>query len=413
MRAHNSILILCLIALGGHALLAQREIKETPVTGGDAGLLWKASLTRFQKSAEGYRPAWSTPAFRVKLNVSNHSNSKVELGGLLIVVQPAKGRQEYASVFLALHAKENGDVLRMVEDRYALQWGADVQGAMGLWPIARVMSGMNATDRFALVLQSPGAYNYAGGGFGFVSPRAQREIVEETLFPIGVKTGSSQVIVVAPSFREGHGSPAKQPIFTFDVGQFDLTSNPQSEQEFGEPRLAIVTRTPATLAATAESETEATWMRIMALNWLAETDLPAAQPVLLRLGTNKANEQIQLGAIANLGAWKIKSSVEPLLGLLESGSDSVKASVVQALGEIGESAATPPVRALLKHRKLRRFAMEAVGKLRDEESVPLLLAEVRKGTTEDSIPASDSLGMIASDSAVDGLIAIVSDQKAD
>jgi HEAT repeat protein len=154
-------------------------------------------------------------------------------------------------------------------------------------------------------------------------------------------------------------------------------------------------------------------MRIFVLNWLAETDLQLAQPVLLRLATQKATEQVQLAAIANLGAWKVKPAVEPLLALLESGSDSVKARAIQALGEIGEPAAIRAVRALLKDSRLKRYAVEAVGKLRDAESVPSLPADVRKGTTEDSVPASESLGLIGGESAVDGLVGIASDQNAD
>lgn len=415
MHARLLLSAFCLVAFGTGSLLAQqqREIKEAPVTGTGQGVVWKTTLTRFQKSDEGSPPAWSTPAWRVNFKISNYTNAQVELGGLLAVIQPADGRDEYASVYIAHHREKDDPRLKMVEERYGFQWGVDVQGLLGIWPIGRVASGMSANNRFALLLRSPGEYSFVGGGFGHVAARSEREIAEEVLFPIAVKTRSSQVVVVAPSYRVATGSTVQQQIFTFDAASFDLSKPPQSDQEFKEPEVTSVTRTVANLTATAESESAPVWMRILALNWLAETNLQVAEPVLLRFGTGKGSEQIQRAAVANLGAWKARAAVGPLTALLGTAGDAVKAAAVQALGEIGDVTATPAVRALLNDKKLKPFAIEAVGKLKDDESVVFLLSDVRKGTTEDSIPASVSLGLIASESAVDGLVIIASDKKAD
>ncbi len=415
MRAWPLLPAFCLVAFsafGAGTLLAQREIEETPVTGAGQGVVWSAKLTRFQKRDEGSSPAWSTPAWRVKLQISNYTKAKVELGGLLAVIEPADGHDEYASVYIALHSETEGPSLKMVEERYGFQWGVDVQGTLGLWPIGRVASGMSANDRFALMFRSPGEYNFVGGGFGSVSPRSKREITEEVLFPIGVKTGSSRVVVVAPSYRVGTGSTIQQQIFSFDATGFDLSKAPSAEQDFKEPKATSVTRTVASLTATAESSSEPVWMRLLALSLLADTNLQAAEPVLLRFAADKTQEQIQLSAVANLGAWKSKAAVAPLTALLGTAGDAVKAMAVQALGEIGDPAATPAVRPLLNDTKMKPFAVEALGKLKDEESVPFLLADIRKGTSEDSIPASESLGLIASEAAVNGLVAIASDQEA-
>jgi HEAT repeat protein len=412
MCAHRLIPAFCLVAFGAGSLLAQREIKETPVTGTGQGIVWRAALTRFQKSGGGYRSEWSTPAWRVNLKISNYTSARVQLGGLLAVIEAAEGSDEYASVYIALHPQEDDPSLKMVEQRYGFKWGVDVVKEGAPWPLVRVAREMNATDLFFLMGNSPREDNFPGGGFGSVSPRSQREIVEEVLFPIGLKTKVSQVVVVAPSYQGTTGSTARQEIFIFDAASFDLSKPPRSDQEFKDPKVASVTRTAASSAATAASESDPAWRRILALNWLAETDLPTAEPVLLRFGTGTGNEQIQLAAIGNLGAWKVKAAVGPLTTLLGTAGDAVKAKSVQALGEIGDSAAAPALRPLLNDQKLKLFAVETLGKLRDAESVPFLLADVRKGTREDSIPASVSLGLIASESAVDGLAIIASDKKA-
>ena len=204
----NRLLLVALLFIA-QPLAAQRKIEEKPVMGKGQGVLWDATVTRFTKSDEGSPPAWSTPAWKVRIKIANHTRSRVELGGLLTLIEPVTGRDEYASVYIALHKPKIDPRLKMVQERFGIMWGVNVEGTLALWPIASVVDGMSANDRFMLLFRSPGAYNYEGGGFGYVLPGHVREIVEDVLFPIALKTGRSQVVLIAPSQILGeHPKPA-------------------------------------------------------------------------------------------------------------------------------------------------------------------------------------------------------------
>ena len=198
-----------------------------------------------------------------------------------------------------------------------------------------------------------------------------------------------------------------QRIYSFDTG-----SEPPSDQEFKTSKLTEIVCTVPTLTAIAISESEPVWKRVFAMNWLTETDIKAAEALLLHFATTDSQpKQLRLAAVANLGSWQVKTAIDPLVKLLDTKEDALRARVVQALGEIGDARASSAVRPLLKDAKVKFYAVQAAGKLKDNESVPFLLEEVRKGN-DDSIPASESLENIATETAVDGLVAIISNNSA-
>jgi HEAT repeat-containing taxis protein len=107
--------------------------------------------------------------------------------------------------------------------------------------------------------------------------------------------------------------------------------------------------------------------------------------------------------ITQLGLWRLRrvDAVPKLLAALDGGSlageeplvPAMRARAVRALGEIGDSAATPAVRRALRDAdmRVRRAALDALASIGGEEAVLALRDDARRGRFLDRLAARRAL----------------------
>ena len=66
------------------------------------------------------------PTWKVKLTVANGTGAAVQLGESLVVVEKARGNDEYIAIFVGRERKPPAEHLRRFTDRYGLTWGVTV-----------------------------------------------------------------------------------------------------------------------------------------------------------------------------------------------------------------------------------------------------------------------------------------------
>jgi len=107
----------------------------------------------------------------------------------------------------------------------------------------------------------------------------------------------------------------------------------------------------------------------------------AAAEALGRIGEKKViddiikeldNKKIQREVINAIGVLKNTKGIEPLIKLLqaEDSSSPLKGLIIDALGNIGDYSASEHIMEALKQEKLKRKAVIALGKIREEKAIP-------------------------------------------
>ena len=249
---------------------------------------------------------------------------------------------------------------------------------------------------------------YPDGGYPAVGARRQVVLREEILVPL--KSGP-QFVLLLPPFVSEEGKTPIQTVFRFDIG------GPSAGEQSLQP--AESTRYPLDDAVTTQLPSDVTqplWLRLHALNWLAESNFDKSVEMLLRFASDQSSPRMmRFAALLNFGLHQYKPAISVILTSLNHKTDLVERAVaVAALGEMRESSVAAQLRPLLNdsNETLAYETIEAIGKLKDSESVVALLGMLGDKKKEKQYSAiAQSLVQIGSPEAWHGLLTLVADRK--
>jgi hypothetical protein len=119
-----------------------------------------------------------------------------------------------------------------------------------------------------MLISSPTIRALPGGGYGHpIALGEKRVVIEDVLFPFDpeINGDRDQLILIPPAVIVDHDSAAMRSVFVFAVTGAVATDTRllPTDQRFWEDRSAA-------LAAIPTDATEPTWLRLMAMNWIAE-----------------------------------------------------------------------------------------------------------------------------------------------
>lgn len=396
---------------------------ETPLAGSGKSVRINATLGSgvFKAGSEQYNfrtfrnefVGVQSPTWLITIAIENRTANSLELGESLIVVETLKDNPLYLTSYLIRERAAPVNHLHRFSERYPLLWGYRVdKSGSALIPFMALagVSGGGAEgflSLFSATLNSPKVETYEGLGYGRVGPGAKRKLNVELVAPLGFGKKRQEIFVVLPSFRpRGGGAGAR----TYTICRFDA-DKPHKLIE-----TTSVTTGAAHLNALVNDERLPLWRRILALNWLAEEHRREAESFLSRLAAD-SNQPVGLrhSAIANLGAWRIKTAVAPLLALLDGPADgAIKKIVIEALADIGDQTAAIKLRTYFNHTDddLAIAAIAATGKLKDGAAVDLLNAILLDGQkTKRHQACIAALQTIGNETAVGALGRLLTSEK--
>lgn len=360
----------------------------------------------------------SGPAWNIKVKISNPTAQEIELGEMLVLLETLRDRDVFAANYIARKRAEDAPSLQKIVERYHLLWGYQIEtNGFYLMPFLALSklypSNSSVADLFIASLSAPRAQAYEGFGYGRVSPHAERILSAELPTPVGARNEARDyVAVILPIARsvKGEAVSAAYTVCRFAVGE------PRDGDTFNPVETTTYQATAAELRALAMNEQQPLWLRVFALNWFAENHSAEAADLLTRyVIDSKLPPMLQTAAAANLGVWKIKTAVPALIEVTsKTENGDLRKQTVEALGEIGDPAAIPVIRPYLNLKGGEVFiaAIEAIGKLKDAESVVKLLSFLSDKNDEDRYSAAAAaLAAIGDRQAVEGLIAVMQNSK--
>jgi HEAT repeat protein len=136
----------------------------------------------------------------------------------------------------------------------------------------------------------------------------------------------------------------------------------------------------------------------------------------MRLASENAGPRwLKLAAMLNLGQHHHKPALPLLVRALKESSDPLDQAVaIASLGELGEKTAAADIRPFLTNRNptVGASAADAVGNLKDEDSVPVLL-KLLADRNQEKLHAAicKALSRVGTKPARDGLVGAVADRK--
>lgn len=133
--------------------------------------------------------------------------------------------------------------------------------------------------------------------------------------------------------------------------------------------------------------------------------IPAVITVLSGRLRGAAEAALTLGRIGDLRA------IEPLIGVLGTAEQQLRASAALALGALGDWSATPALIALLEDEKsaVRQLAVMGLHQLRDPQAVEPLIARLADRERDVRIQAVSALRTLGDARAVEPLVALLAD----
>jgi len=407
----------------GSSAPSKARNNETPLAGPGKSVRISATLGSgvFKSGSEQYNfrtfrnefVGVQSPTWLITIAIENRTANSLELGESLMVVETIKDNPLYLTSYLIRERAAPVNHLHRFGERYQLLWGYKIdKGGNALIPFMALadVSGGGAEgflSLFSATLNSPKVETYEGLGYGRVGPGARRKLKVELVAPLGFGKRKEEIFVVLPSFRPSGRSAGAR---TYTICRFDA-DEPHKLLE-----TISVTTGATVLSAVVNDERLPLWRRIFALNWLAEEHRREAESLLLRLAANP-NQPVGLrnSAIANLGAWRMKTAVAPLLAMLEGpADDAIKKNTIEALADIGDQTAATKLRAHFNHTNddLAIAAIAATGKLKDSVSVDLLSAILRDGQkTKRHQTCVNALQAIGNGTAVGALGQLLASEK--
>lgn len=155
-------------------------------------------------------------------------------------------------------------------------------------------------------------------------------------------------------------------------------------------------------------------VRIVVVQALGEIgDERAVKPLIYTL--NDESMVVSEKAAKALGQLGEKEAAGALISALNSNTNlSIVCSIIEALGQIGDTRAVEPLIAFLTHKesKVRECTAASLGKLRDARAVEPLIAVLNDEQERVRWYAADSLGKIGDPVCVESLVKLLSDNSA-
>ncbi len=356
------------------------------------------------------------PAWNVEVKYVNGSREPVDLGDTLVLVTPSSVKPTSIGVHVTRAPADASKGSKRVSDRYGLDWGIEVPSTgSALWPFGALSSQISQLNVLMFMLQTSGVDALPGGGYGPpLGPGEERTITDTVLFPFDHETkGERELVVVLPPVvrRPGSGTRVATGILLFDV------------KGIVEKGAAFTARTEtlandvAALRTVAGDASAPKWRRLLALNALAESHPNDAGDPLLRYASDTSvDPALRNSAILNLGLSKVPGALPPLLELLRTEPHGgPRVAAIASLGDLGDAAAAPAIRGFVKDtdEATSRFAIVALGSLKDSESVPLLAA-VLTNQRQERLYAAAAAALVAieSDPAKTVVLSTLRDRRA-
>ncbi|MFN3531710.1 MAG: HEAT repeat domain-containing protein [Candidatus Brocadia sp.] len=155
-------------------------------------------------------------------------------------------------------------------------------------------------------------------------------------------------------------------------------------------------------------------VRIVVVQALGEIgDERAVKPLIYTL--NDESMVVSEKAAKALGQLGKKEATGALISALNSNTNlSIVCSIIEALGQIGDTRAVEPLIAFLTHKesKVRECTAASLGKLRDARAVEPLITVLNDEQERVRWYAADSLGKIGDPVCVESLVRLLSDASA-
>jgi HEAT repeat protein len=352
----------------------------------------------------------SIPTWKVDVTVSNYTASPVQFGQSTSLLVKLPQAEELAGVYVLRETRQASPHVNLFAARYGMLWGVSVDAASaGIWPLGALPGGGGSdANAFLLALSAPWVKPYhPGGGYPSLAPGQQVVFREEILAPF--RGDPTYALLMPPSVRESGMNPV-QSVFRFELTDSAVKSGSLRPKEtkqylFGD----------ASTAALPSSAAQPAWLRLHALNWLAESRFEASTSLIMRLASEPGTpRQLRNAALLNLGVHKYKPAIPLMLSRVSEAQDTLdRAIAVSALGDAGDPMVAPTIRPLVDQPNavLARQAMEALGKLRDSASVPSMLGALASGRDDLYGTAVHALTQIANQEAWSGLLAASANTK--
>lgn len=372
-----------------------------------------ATLTRESFSVNNA----SLPQWKIELIITNQSSKPVELGESMILLTTEPDKETYVAVGIIRNRKKPSVKVKRLPSRYYLAWEVDVPSeGSTIWNLGVFGGGrLTNTDIFMLVLTSPYIQAYSNSGFGeSIPPGATRTITETFPFPFkNEEQGSRDKIIIVPPVFEIGGKPA-DPInhsaITFQIrgmAEKGAVLRPESI-EFWDPA------SPDLQLITADQK-QPLWLRVFSLNWLAESQKEATGKMLIDNALNdQLPELLRNSSLVNLGVWKIPGASTALTKALEKTTiNETKVAALRGLAELADTATASYIRKYItdKEERIAYAAIEAAGKVKDAEAVPLIAPLLGSRKELFYAVSTTALKEIATESALAALVAVAESKK--
>lgn len=173
-------------------------------------------------------------------------------------------------------------------------------------------------------------------------------------------------------------------------------------EQQGRPReimLEGVVRTQAETIRRLSDQLAELWVKSLSAQDLAKDPRSLTEALASGLPT------VQVFAAKKIAELKPQGSVATLIPYLNSPEGQVRATVAQALGEVGDVQASRPLISLLQDRdpKVAVSAANSLGRLKAADAAPALLGVLRAGGAEGAGAAARALGDIGAQQAIPAL----------
>jgi hypothetical protein len=354
------------------------------------------------------------PSWDVELRYVNKSSAMVTLGESLMLMTPSTSKPEFAGIHVTRASFARGRDGDLVRIRFGLDWGLEIpSNGSAYWPFGDLGQLSRLNVLLSMLSTSP-EKALPGSGYGPpLQPGEERTIKERVLFPfdVEIKGERDTVVLVPPSTLVAGTTVPERRVLTFIVKGVIAPGS-----AFAAPGVEFASSDVQQLRTAVIGGSIPPWRRLLALNWIAERHADVAADPLVRFAQDTLSDRsMRVSAILNLGLWHVAGAYPVLSSLLEKETATgTRLATIWSLGKLGNPAAIAAVRGYAsdKDDQTARFAIEALGNLRDTESVPMLVAILGAKRDRLYFPAATALVTLEGEQARNAALALLRDPRA-